>query len=148
MMSANDTTGEIVDLREEKVYQLDMKKKTYTVVTFAELRKQLEDAMARAKQETAQARREEPKQGEAKPDQTAKQYEVDFAVKESGRTRRSPGTTRRSRSPPSTVREKGTTLEEAGGMILEAAMWMAPEIKPLEELQAFRLRYASRSTAR
>ena len=43
--------------------------------------------MARAKQETAQARREEPKQGEAKPDQTAKQYEVDFAVKESGRTR-------------------------------------------------------------
>jgi hypothetical protein len=142
MMSANDTTGEIVDLREEKVYQLDMKKKTYTVVTFAELRKQLEDAMARAKQETAQARGEEPKQGEAKPDQTAKQYEVDFAVRESGRTRQIAGYDTKESIATITVREKGTTLEEAGGMILEAAMWMAPEIKPLEELQAFRLRYA------
>ena len=31
----NDTTGRIVDLAEEKVYELDFKKKTYTVVTFA-----------------------------------------------------------------------------------------------------------------
>src|ERR1051326_550004 len=30
----NDTTGKIVDLSEEKVYDLDMKKKTYTDTTF------------------------------------------------------------------------------------------------------------------
>ena len=42
MMSTTDTTGEIVDLKEEKVFQLDMKKKTYTVVTFAEMRKQFD----------------------------------------------------------------------------------------------------------
>src|SRR6478609_6275728 len=30
----NDTAGHIVDLSEEKVYDLDMRKKTYTVTTF------------------------------------------------------------------------------------------------------------------
>jgi hypothetical protein len=43
----NDTTGRIVDLQEEKVYDLDMKKKEYTVTTFAELRKKLQEAQER-----------------------------------------------------------------------------------------------------
>src|SRR3982751_3824595 len=34
----NDTTGQIIDLTEEKIYDLDLKKKTYKVTTFAELR--------------------------------------------------------------------------------------------------------------
>src|SRR3954469_14878715 len=33
-----DATGQIVDLAEEKVYDLDLKKKSYRVTTFAELR--------------------------------------------------------------------------------------------------------------
>ena len=37
--SLNETTGQIVDLAEEKVYDLDMKKKSYRVTTFAELRR-------------------------------------------------------------------------------------------------------------
>ena len=37
----NDTTGEIVDLTEQKVYRLDVKKREYKVVTFAELVKEL-----------------------------------------------------------------------------------------------------------
>src|SRR2546421_312072 len=37
----NDTTGQIVDLSEEKVYDLDMRKKTYTVTTFEELRQRM-----------------------------------------------------------------------------------------------------------
>ncbi len=31
----SDTTGQIIDLSEEKIYDLDVKKKTYTVTTFA-----------------------------------------------------------------------------------------------------------------
>src|ERR1700732_801189 len=33
-MSANDTRGEIVDLKEEKVSDLDMRRKNYTVTAF------------------------------------------------------------------------------------------------------------------
>ena len=44
MASFSDTTGSIVDLKEEKIYNIDVKKKSYTAITFAELRKQMEDA--------------------------------------------------------------------------------------------------------
>src|ERR1700720_448603 len=32
----NDQTGQIIDLSEEKIYDLDIRKKTYKVTTFAE----------------------------------------------------------------------------------------------------------------
>lgn len=40
----NDSVGRIVDLKEEKVYELDVNKKTYTVVTFEELRRRMREA--------------------------------------------------------------------------------------------------------
>src|SRR5215510_412598 len=43
-ISTNDTNGQIVDLAEEKLYELDVRKKTYTVTTFAELRRRMEEA--------------------------------------------------------------------------------------------------------
>src|SRR5687768_18547276 len=36
--------GQIVDLSEEKVYDIDVKKKQYTVTTFAELRRRMQEA--------------------------------------------------------------------------------------------------------
>src|SRR5687768_11173783 len=36
----NDTTGQIIDLTEQKVYDLDIKRKEYKVTTFAQLRQQ------------------------------------------------------------------------------------------------------------
>ena len=41
-------TGQIVDLAEEKIYDLDLKKKSYTVTTFAEIRRKMEEAQKRA----------------------------------------------------------------------------------------------------
>ena len=55
----SDTTGQIIDLTEEKIYDLDMKKKTYKVTTFAELRKQMEDAKREA-EKNAREQRSEP----------------------------------------------------------------------------------------
>src|SRR5215471_639733 len=57
----NDTTGKIIDLSEEKVYDLDMHKKTYTVTTFDELRKRMRDQAEKAKE---QAQKEEPAQAQ------------------------------------------------------------------------------------
>ena len=34
-----EATGQIIDLGEEKIYDLDMRKKSYKVTTFAELRR-------------------------------------------------------------------------------------------------------------
>jgi len=143
MISTNDTTGEIVDLQEEKVYELDMKKKTYTVVTFAELRKRMEDAMAKAKQDAEQAKKEQGQQPEPS-NEPKKEVEVDFSIKETGQTKSIAGYDTKESVATVVVREKGKTLEEAGGMIMETSLWMAPEIRPLKELQDFRVRYAQK----
>ena len=52
-----ETGGTIVDLTEEKVYDIDAKKKQYTVTTFEELRRRMREARERAMKE---AEKEEP----------------------------------------------------------------------------------------
>ena len=58
----NDATGQIIDLDEEKVYDLDIKKKTYRVTTFAELRRRMEEARKKAEED---ARKEQPQEEKA-----------------------------------------------------------------------------------
>src|SRR5258708_19129228 len=43
-----DATGQIIDLADEKIYDLDMRKKTFKVTTFAELRRRMEEAKKKA----------------------------------------------------------------------------------------------------
>ncbi|HWI19485.1 MAG TPA: hypothetical protein VNT81_17145, partial [Vicinamibacterales bacterium] len=75
----SDSTGQIIDLTEEKVYDLDIKRKTYTVTTFAELRRQMEQAQKDA-EKAAREQPAEPGQPREK-DPDAKEVEVDFDVK-------------------------------------------------------------------
>src|ERR1700736_6682813 len=42
--SISDSAVQIIDLKEEKIYDLDVKKKTYSVMSFAELRRRMEEA--------------------------------------------------------------------------------------------------------
>src|SRR6185503_8438438 len=44
----NDQNGQIIDLAEEKIYDVDLKKKSYKVTTFAELRRRMEEARKKA----------------------------------------------------------------------------------------------------
>ncbi len=134
MMTTTDATGEIVDLAEEKVYTLDMKKKTYQVVTFAEMRKKMEDAMADAKKQAAAQKDEKREGGQV-------EFEVDFSVRETGQSREIAGIGTKESLVTIAVREKGKTIED-GGMVMEASMWMAPSAPALKELQDFRVRYA------
>ena len=50
----SDETGQIVDLAEEKVYDLDMKKKAYRVMTFAQIKAEMEKARKRAEEIAAE----------------------------------------------------------------------------------------------
>ncbi len=80
--SMNDVTGQIIDLGEQKVYTLEVKKKQYTVKTFAEIRAEFEKARADAQKQMQSA--PENKQ-QAQPDQKpAQQMEFDVDVKETG----------------------------------------------------------------
>jgi hypothetical protein len=132
----NDMTGRIVDLDEQKVYDLDMKKKNYTVTTFEQLRQKLREAQDRAAKEAKEAPGE-PTQ----PSSTAKQLEFDFDVKETGQTRAIAGHDARQVIMTVTVREEGKTLEESGGVVLTTDSWLGPDIPALKELAEFEMKY-------
>jgi hypothetical protein len=137
----NDTTGQIIDLSEEKVYQLDVKRKTYKVVTFEELRRQMEEAQRKAQED---ARKQPSAEKPAQSDEKGKEYEVDFDVKNTGETKNVNGFSTHQTLVTVTVREKGKTLEQSGGLVMTTDLWLAPVIPAMKEIADFDMRYAQK----
>ena len=144
----SDTNGQIIDLGEEKVYDLDMKKKTYKVTTFAEIRKQMEDAKREAEKNAREQAREGGGGGRdnkpAEKDPNAKEVEVDFAVKNTGVSKNINGFDTKQSVVTITVREKGKTLDQAGGMVMVTDMWLAPNAPSTKDLMTFDMKYAEK----
>ena len=142
----SDTTGQIIDLSEEKIYDLDVKKKTYTVTTFAELRKQMEEAKRQAQQAAKEQRAAEPSQPSkpAQKDPNEKDFEVDFDIKNTGETKAINGFNTTKSVITVTVREKGKTLDQSGGMVMTTDMWMTPNAPSTKDLADFDMRYAQK----
>jgi len=138
-ITSNDTTGEIIDLTEEKIYKLDMKKKTYEVTTFEQLRQQMREAREKAQKQASQEQGKEEKQPEK--GQPQKEYEVDFDVKETGQKKQLAGYDTREVIMTVTVREKGKTLEDGGGLVMNVDSWLGPQIPALKEVAEFDLKY-------
>lgn len=144
----NDSTGQIIDLAEEKVYDLDIKKKSYKVTTFAELRRRMEEARKKAEEDARKEQAREKNKPEAKPeaqpDPNAKQVEVDFDVKKTGQKKTINGFDTQESVMTITVREKGKTLEQGGGMMMTADMWLAPKIAAMKDVHDFDVKYAQK----
>ena len=143
-MTVTGDTAQIVDLAEEKVYDINMKNKTYTVTTLAEMRRQMEEARKKA---AAQAPRETAEPSQPAPGERGepqKEVEVDFSLKESGQKRAINGFDAREVVMTVAVREKGKKLEESGGLVMTSNSWLAPKIPAMNEVAQFDLRYAQK----
>src|SRR5262245_18953849 len=133
----SEDRGEIVDLGEEKVYTLDVRKKEYTVETFDQIRKRMREEAEKARKEME---KQEP-QEKGDPQKPQKEYEVDFDAKDTGQKKQIIGYDTHETVMTVTVREKGKTLDESGGIVMTSSMWMAPAIPELKELGDFEMRY-------
>jgi hypothetical protein len=137
MSNIGDTVGQIIDLSEEKIYLLDMKKKEYRVVTFAEMRQQMEEMKKNLQQQSQSMNPEDKKALE----DAGKQLEFDADVKETGEKKNIAGQDTRQVIMTITMREKGKTLEEGGGMVMTNDMWLAAKVPAMDELYAFYVKY-------
>jgi hypothetical protein len=135
----NDLHGQIVDLAEEKVYELDMQKKTYEVMTFEDIRRKMREAQEKLKESQKE---QQAKAEEKKPTGQEKEVDVDFDVKETGQKKSIAGYDAREVIMTVTVREKGKTLEESGGLVVTSDMWLGPDIPALKEVAEFQMKYA------
>lgn len=141
--SMNDATGQIVDLAEEKIYDVDLKKKSYKVTTFAELRRRMEEAQKKA-DEDARKDAGRDKDKPTAPDPNAKEMEIDVDVKNTGARKTINGFETRQAIVTVTVREKGKTVEQGGGMVVTSDQWLAPKIAAMKEIADFDVRYAQK----
>jgi hypothetical protein len=144
-LTLGEDRGEVVDLAVERIYELDVKKKAYTVTTFAELKKRIEEQRAKAEKEAAEARREMEKEGkkqEAAPEAPAKEYEVDVEMSETGQKRPIAGREARQVTMKAWVHEKGKKIQQSGGLLVTTDTWLGPKVGALDEIAAFDRRYA------
>jgi hypothetical protein len=139
----NDTTGQIIDLDEEKVYDLDMEGKTYKVTTFAEFRRQMEEAQRKAEEEARREQSEQPAE-ERQPNEQTIDVEVDFDVQNTGQAKVINGFDTRQSVMTITVRKKGMTLEQGGGIVITSDVWLTPKIAAMQDLNDFDRRYAAK----
>ncbi|OLD57077.1 MAG: hypothetical protein AUI54_03995 [Acidobacteria bacterium 13_1_40CM_2_56_5] len=130
-----DTNSQIVDLDEEKIYEIDMKNKTYRVMTFAELRRRMEEARQKAKEQSPPEAAEPSGKSQKTPD-----IQIDFNLKPSGQQKNINGYDCRELVMTISVHEKGKPLEQ-GGMVLTAHDWIAPKIAAMKEIDDFTLRF-------
>ena len=126
-------SSEIVDLDAEKVYKLDLERKTYTVETFDEIRKRFEDQKKHAEERSAR------QDNGRKPE--GPEYEVDIDVKDTGQKQAINGYDTHEVVTTITVHEKGKPIEKAGGSVFKADMWIGPRIKEMREIADFERRY-------
>ena len=138
-LTMNDATGQIVDLGEEKVYDLDLRNRTYTVTTFAEMRKRMEEARQKAAEQQSRSG-----EGPAAEKNEGKEIEIDFDLKETGQKRVINGFDAREVVMTVIAREKGKTLEESGGMVMTNTSWLTPDLPALKEVSDFDRRYAEK----
>jgi len=132
-----DNRVEIIDLSEERIYNVNTRNREYTVKTFAELRQEMQEARANLEKQRAEMSAEDKQALEA----AAKELEYDVNVRETGQTRTLAGQQTREVVVTVAMRGRGQTLEESGGMVATSTMWLAPRVASLDELFQFQMKY-------
>lgn len=135
-MTVTDRTGQLVDLAEEKIYDIDFEDKRYEVTTFAELRRRMQEAQEKASREM-----EKDDDDEDEPSEPQKKMEIDVVSKETGERKTINGFDARQVITTITVREEGRTIEESGGMVLTSDTWLTDGAAAVKEIEEFDRRY-------
>ncbi len=139
MATVNDQNGQIIDLSEEKVYTIDFKKKEYRVVTFAQMREQVQKARA----DMEKSMKDMPPEARGDTEQPSSNLEVTFDVKPGGETKTIAGHSAKLMVLTVTTKEKGKTLEESGGLVITNDVWVGPRIAALDEVGQFYMKFTT-----
>jgi hypothetical protein len=139
MLTSSGESGQLVDLAEEKVYDINFENKSYKVTTFDELRRRMREAEEKARQERTKAEKKEEKASES--GEKPPEYEVDVVTKSTRAAKTVNGFDAKQSITTVTVRPKGQTLEQGGGMVLTADSWLAPGVDSMKDIADFQMRY-------
>ncbi len=126
--------GEVIDLDQENITTIDFDKKTYSVMTFQQMKEAMEEAVEKAKQQKSEG---------------AENADVKFkaTVKETKATKEISGQNTRDFIMMLTVEGSDRKSGEKASMSITSDLWMAPEIKGYQEYRNFEMRMAQKMGA-
>ncbi|MBN9617996.1 MAG: hypothetical protein BGO25_16425 [Acidobacteriales bacterium 59-55] len=129
---------EIIDLDGETITSIDHEKRQYTVMTFEQMRQQIEKAMQKAK--------EEQKTKSPEQDAAASNTDVKFNVhvRDTGATKDVAGLNANESILTMAMDATDKTTGRTGSMAITNDLWLAPEISGYDEVKDFYRRYAEK----
>jgi hypothetical protein len=140
MAKVNPDTIEIIDLDNETITNIDMVKKTYTVMTFDQIKQQIENA----RQEMAKKQAEQP--NAAPPPNSNPDVKVSFDVKvrKTGAEKQISGLDSKEAILTMTMNATDQKTQQSGAMAITNDMWMVPEIPGYDQVRDFEKRFAEK----
>jgi hypothetical protein len=136
MARINNMYSEIVDLDKETITRIDNQHKTYTVMTFQQMKQQMEEAARQAREKQSKGQQAPPP---ANPDE---KMSFDVKVRNTGATRQVAGLNASESILSMMLQGQNTKTGEKGNLAITNDMWMAPEIPGYAEVRDFERRYA------
>jgi hypothetical protein len=142
MRTDNGSNATIIDLDGEKVITLDTKKKTYSVMTFAEMKQKMESAMAAMKGQKGQ----EGKTAEAKKQEGASDasMKADVRVTDTGRTETIQGLACKQYLMELDMTVSSEKEKQSGTMTTVTETWLTKSAPGQEEVNAFYAKMAAK----
>jgi hypothetical protein len=137
MARVSALTTEIIDLDKETLTNIDHNKKQYTVLTFEQLKQQMERAAAKMKEEQAKQKKQAPAEGSADT-----KFEFDVKVRETGATKEIAGSTAKESILTLTMKATDTKSKESGSLAMTSDMWLVADIPGYSAVRDFYTRYA------
>jgi hypothetical protein len=133
------STSQIIQLDRDQIVTLDHKKKTYSVMTFAEMRAQMEKAIAAAKSQPAQS--QPAPSPDKKPDV---KVEPKVNVKDTGETKVINGFNTHRVLLTVELEGEDQKTKDKGAMGADTELWITKDISGFDEQHKFYQKYAKK----
>ncbi|HEY2470886.1 MAG TPA: hypothetical protein VGI45_24040 [Terracidiphilus sp.] len=132
---------QIIDLDKETITQIDIQKKSYTVMTFDQMKQAIENARAQMQQQAAQQPTQQPA---ANPQAQNVQMSFDVKVRNTGAQKQISGLESSESILTMTMNATDTQTQQTGSMAVTNDMWMVPEVPGYDQVRDFYKRFAAK----
>ena len=131
---------QIIDLDKETITQIDVQKKTYSTMTFDQMKQAIENARQQMKEEAAKHPQEQPQP--ANPNAQDVKMSFDVKVRKTGAQKQISGLNSSEAILTMTMTATNTQTQQSGNMAITNDMWMVPEIPGYDQVRDFYRRFA------
>jgi len=131
---------QITDLDKETITQIDLEKKTYSVMTFDQMKQAIQNARARMEQEAAKQKQPDAQN----PDAQNVQMSFDVKVRKTGATKDVSGLNSSEAILTMTMTATDTKSQQSGNLAITNDMWMVPSVPGYEQVQEFYKKFAKK----